>query len=712
MVFGVALHLLYPLDRDKLHKPRSTIIYDKEGKIARIHLSSDGFVRMELNASDISDDIKQVLVYYEDRYFYYHFGINPLSIARALWFNLQNKRTLGASTLSMQLARMMNDNPRTLTSKLTEALRALQIEWHYSKEEIVTLYLNNAPFGGNVEGFYSASRLYFGLEPRNLSMAQIAYLLSIPKNPNANRPQNNPHRVEYLKKRVLKRLPQTPQIARALHESLYPSRQPLPDALPHLSAMIKSGGGVHTTIDLRLQKSLEEYLKSSTQELAHFNIHNGAAIVLNNKTMEIVAYVGSNDFKSPKGGQVDGIVAPISAGSTLKPFIYALALEEGIITPLKNLYDISISLWGYAPQNYSKRFTGVMSASEALQYSINTVAVELDKVLGERSLYHLLKKAHLRSIDKSKHHYGSSIVLGGSGITLLELAQLYAALANGGVYREATYLRHVHASKPIVLLTPSSSYLISQILSDVPRLHFGASWEYIEGLNRIAFKTGTSAHAKDLLTVGYTPNYTVAVWYGNFDRTLKVDTAQKPTGIRIASPMVIKIFKLLNDTSWFSQPSTIQKQKICQDVIALGECKSFIEDSIIEGVKLQTPCALLRPEVLAKMMESGTIGSMEELQRHSCYEEWSTYKPLIASPIPNAHYIHHKALPDELKKMKFECYSFDTNTTIYWLIDNRPPLQATSKTPLFEYLNEGRHTIRCLDQRSKMQTIEVLIEEM
>jgi len=446
--------------------------------------------------------------------------------------------------------------------------------------------------------------------------------------------------------------------------------------------------------------------------LAHFNIHNAAAIVLNNKTMEILAYVGSNDFKSPKGGQVNGVVAPISAGSTLKPFIYALALEEGIITPLKNLYDISISLWGYAPQNYSKRFTGVMSASEALQYSINTVAVELDKVLGEHSLYHLLKKAHLRSIDKSKHHYGSSIVLGGSGITLLELAQLYAALANGGVYQESSYLRHPHASKSIAILTPSSSYLISQILADVPRQRFGASWEYIEGLNRIAFKTGTSAHAKDLLTVGYTPNYTVALWYGNFDRKIKVDTTQKPTGIRIASPTVIKIFKHLNDKSWFSQPSTIKKQKICQDVIALGECKNFIEDSTIEGVELQTPCALLRPEVLAKMMESGTISSMEELQRHGCYKEWSTYKPLIASPIPNAHYIHHKALPNELKKMKFECYSFDTNTTIYWLIDNHPPLQATSKTPLFEYLSEGRHTIRCLDQRSKMQTIEVLVEEM
>jgi penicillin-binding protein 1C len=712
LLFGV-LNLLFPLDIDKLHKPRSTVIYDAKGNIAHIHLSSDGFVRMELSSKGLTKEIREVLLNYEDRYFYYHFGINPLSIIRAIVFNLQHQRTIGASTLSMQLARMMSDNPRTLRAKLSEAFRALQIEWRYSKEEILTLYLNNAPFGGNIEGFYSASTLYFGCEPHALSLAQTAYLLSIPKNPNANRPNNNAKRIEYLKRRVLKRVQNYPkeQIVRALKEKIKPHRRALTQHLPHLSQKIQNGQKVYTTIDPELQHSVEKYLYEATKKLAPLRIYNGSALVINNKTMEILAYVGSDDFHSPYSGQIDGIEATISAGSTLKPFVYALALEEGIITPLKNLYDISLSIWGYAPQNYSKRFVGAMSASEALQFSINTIAVELDRVLGEKSLYSLLKKARIDSIDKSKAYYGSAIVLGGSGITLREIAQLYAALANGGVYQKAHYIKG-KKSPPIKILSLESSFLISTILANAPRERFSTSWEYLKGVYRIAFKTGTSAHAKDLLTIGYTPNYTVALWQGNFQRTIKVDEKQKPTGISIASPTMLKIFKSLNDNSWFKRPPKVVKKQICQDVIPIGECKNTIEDDAIEGVKLHTPCNLLRAEVLAKLMKSSVVHSMKDLSQHRCYEEWKAYKPLITSPIPNGRYIHSKALPKELKKMKFQCYSFDTNNSIYWLIDNNPPIKAQSKTTLYRYMEEGRHTVRCLDQRSKMQSIKMSIEEM
>jgi len=711
IILFTILHLLFPLDIDKLYKPRSTIIYDSKGRIAHIHLSSDGFVRLELDSRQISSDIKEVLLSYEDRYFFYHFGVNPFSIVRAMWFNLQNKRTIGASTLSMQLARMMSDNPRTIGSKITEAFRAMQIEWRYSKEEILRLYLNNAPFGGNVEGFYSAAYLYFGLEPQSLSLAQIAYLLSIPKNPNANRPKNRSKRVEYLKKRVLSTLSQTPKIKRAMSEQLNPDRRALPNGLPHLSQYIQSGERVHTTIKGDLQKIVEEYIHDEVEKLQIYNIHNGAALVIDNQSMEILAYVGSNDFKSPYSGQIDGVQATISAGSTLKPFIYALALERGIITPLKNLYDIALTIWGYAPQNYSKRFVGSMSASEALQYSINTVAVELDRILGEHSLYHLLKRAKIASIDKSKGYYGSAIVLGGSGITLLELAQLYASLANEGKYQKATYLQEGNSTKPITVLSAESSFLVSEILANAPRERFSASWEYIKGLNKIAFKTGTSAHAKDLLTIGYTPRYSVAIWYGNFDRKIQIDESQNPTGIGVASPTMFKIFKYLNDRTWFERPSTIIKQKVCQDVIEIGECRSKILDDTIKGINLETPCELLRAQTLAKMMESGYISSIADIATHRCFEEWKEYKPLITSPVPNGRYIHSKALPKELKKMKFECYSFDTNATIYWLIDNELPIQSSSKTARFDYLGEGKHTVRCLDQSSKMSSVEIWMEE-
>ncbi|MCK5855765.1 MAG: penicillin-binding protein 1C [Sulfurovaceae bacterium] len=714
------LNYLYPLNVDRLNKPQSTLIFDRKNHLITVKLSSDGFLRIPILVNELTPQIKDTLLAYEDQYFEHHFGINPLAIVRALWFNLTHQKRIGASTITMQVARMMHHERRTFGQKLIEMFQSLQLELNYSKEEILTFYLNNAPYGGNVEGFASASFRYFNLSASSLSLSQIAYLTAIPKNPNANRPKKD-RDILVIKNRLLKRiynlkLLKKSDYLRAKEERIVTDIRNLPHHIPHLSAQTKQEGSVYTTIDMRLQTKVEQIVASQVKDIREFDIHNGVALVIDNQTMEIIAYVGSNNFYDSKyGGQNDGIRALVSPGSTLKPLVYAKALEEGLITPLKKIYDVPLFINGYKPTNYAKEYLGEVTATEALQLSLNIPAVELDRLLGEKSLYHILNKANISSILHPKHYYGSALTLGGFGISLKENAELFAMLANGGVYQKSKFLKESEASAPnrYALLTPQSTYLISTILSDSPRLSFSSSWEYMKNMPRIAFKTGTSAHAKDMLTIGYTPNYTVAVWYGNFSgKESKSHQKNLPTGLKIASPTMFKIFNELGVQAWFRQPNSITKKRICQDSIKIGECQEWIEDKIIEEVKRETPCQAMRAEVLSYLLQSKKIESFSKLSTHHCYKEWKSYKPLITNPVHHKTYAHNQMLPQEFKKTMMQCYSFEDNTTIYWLIDNDEPVVGESSVPFYKYLTPQKHTISCLDEGAKMQNIEVYLEEI
>ncbi len=719
-----ALDRLFPLDNKRLFKPQSTRIYDRDNRLLHISLSEDGFLRFSLTPKQINSDIKDTLLSYEDRYFYSHFGVNPLSIIRALWFNLRNKRVIGASTITMQLARMMYHKPRTIKNKIIEIFMAFQLEYRYSKDEILTLYLNNAPYGGNIEGFASASFSYFNLPIRSLSLAQIAYLISIPKNPNRNRPRYK-KRVNSLKDRVLDRVFEPSSISieklkRAKKEKIYPQKRNLPRYIPHLSNQIvkikNTNSSIVTTINLKLQTRVEELLRDRVRQVRHLNINNASAIVIDNKTMQILSYVGSDDFYDKNhSGEIDGVSSLFSPGSTLKPFIYAKALENGLITPLKKLYDVPLHISGYSPLNYSKYFLGEVTASEALAYSLNIPAVSLDQLLEEDSLYELLKKANITSINREKNYYGSSLSLGGCGISLRDLSELFASLANGGVYRKSHFIKTFKESKTIRLMSRESSYLVSEILANAPRKNFNSTWEYMSDIPKVAFKTGTSAHARDMLSVGYTPQYTVALWFGNFNnqKSKKRENSDiNPSGLEVASPTLHNIFNYLNPKEWFKRPKNIITKRICQDSIIIGECKSKVEDETIRGVKLKQPCQILRPEVLNKMIKSNTIISMQSLKNNRCYDTWRAYKPTITTPIDKQKYIQNRLLPEYLKKISLECYSYETNNTIYWLIDNKEPIRASSGEKRYIYLNKGKHQIRCLDQGAKMRSIEVEMEEL
>ena len=720
LLWGVIFLLNYsfPLNIDRLNKPKSTLVYDREHHLLGVKLSSDGFLRTPLNENSLSFDVKRVVLGYEDQYFEQHFGVNPLAIVRALWFNLTNQKRIGASTITMQVARMMHHKKRTFGQKLIEMFQAFQLEWNYSKEEILRFYLNNAPYGGNVEGFNSASFYYFHLPPSSLSLSQIAYLTSIPKNPNANRPKKK-RDINGIKNRLLKRLFELKLLSnndytRAKEEQITVNIQPLPHEIPHLLAKIKQEGEVNTTIDLTLQKKIETLLKKRVKEIEKFGIHNGAILLIENHTMQILAYVGSNDFYDTKnGGQNDGITAIHSPGSTLKPLVYARALEEGLITPQKKVFDLPLFIEGYKPSNYSRTYEGEVTVSDALQHSLNIPAVELDRLLKNRSLYSLLKKVNIHSLTEKKSYYGASLTLGGFGISLKENAQLFAMLANGGRYQKATYLQEQNQTKPIQLLSASSTYLFSNILADAPRLSFSSTWESIKGKSKISFKTGTSAHAKDMLTLGYTPDYTVAVWFGNFSgKSSHPLNGHYPSGLTIASPTLFDVFNLLGEQSWFKKPTTITTKAICQDAIQLGACQHPIKDELIEGVELKNECKTMRAEVLSYLQEHHYINSISDLKEHHCFKEWKSYRPHITSPINQESYTQNQLLPKELKAIKLQCYSFEENQTIYWLIDNEAPIIAESGKPLYHYFEPKKHNISCLDEGAKKRDIEFFSEEI
>ena len=709
------LDRVFPLDIDRLNKPKSRVVFDRFGKIIHISLSQDGFVRVPLQG-EIPQNIKDALISYEDRFFYYHFGVNPISILRALIFDLTHSRKIGASTITMQVARLMHHRKRTVLSKIKEIFEAIQLEWHYSKDEILRFYLNNTPYGGNIEGIEGASILYFGLSCNLLSTAQSAYLVSIPKNPNRNRPRNS-KRVEYLKLRVLNSMVESGRLkpdSAPFRERLSPKRASLPNFIPTFALRFPKRV-VRSSINLKLQKMLKKSLKSGLKRVKKLNIFNASGLIIDNRKREVLAYVGSATFEqNSHSSRVDGIEAVISAGSTLKPFVYAKAFELGLLTPNRRVFDIPYSVGDFMPQNYENRFFGELKAKEALYLSRNIPALQINRILKQNSLYEILKMAKIPTIKKAKSYYGSSIVLGGSGIRLIDIAKLYLALANGGVFGEITFeLGDKKPKNRVRLLSKEASWLTLNILTETPRGRFDSSWEFIKGRKKVAFKTGTSAHAFDMLSIGITSEFTVAVWLGDLSRKFGVGSRDRErNGFKVAMPVMMDIFKQLKSKGWFEKPEKIVKREICEDAIIINRCRIREVDETIKGVRISRACEYFTPQILTRLIKKGEISNFYDLKNHRCFQFWREYKPLIEGLGDGKTYIKNRLLPQSMRLTPLKCYSFDRNSTVFWFIDDEQPVTAESGEEIFRYIPAGRHTIRCLDTKSKERKIEIEIKEL
>ena len=695
------LDQIYPLNLDALKKDEAKILLDKNGNIINMKLSNDGIWRF--HEQSFPNSLKQCVVLFEDRYFYYHFGVNFASIFRAFFHNLRSDNRIGASTITMQVARMLEPSDRSYKNKIREIFRAFQLELHFSKDEILNLYLNLAPYGGNIEGAKAASFFYFGKELNELSYAQAALLSTIPKNPNKNR-LDRVSNINALKNRVIKMLYK----ANLIDLSAFKRAQAEPFKNVRIRAVVNASDYANVafknqipkaSLDLNLQKDILKILKDAMFSLKAKNANNAAAVVIDNKKMSVVAFIGSHDERA-RDGKNSALNMKRNTGSTLKPFIYSLALDSGLITPNSQLIDTQIYLNEYVPKNFSNDFLGLVSAKDALNFSLNIPVINLDLKLKDNSLYELLEKVNL--VDENKEFYGSSIVLGSAEMSLIDLAHLYTIYANGGVYRPLEFAgkNYKNEDKNITLISPQSAYLTAKMMSEASRSYLKNAWQYAQKTPKIAFKTGTSANSRDLYAIGVDEDYTIAVWVGNFN----AEKTDKLTGLNDVSKIVFDMFKITaqrQNLEFMSEPEGIEKVPTCLDAFSFETCKKTALDDRIVGVKLQDKCESLRGEELEFLIKNGFLDK-DEVKNSPCAEVFKDKKPVFAYP-----YDGEEIVTDEnVTQIVLKCYAFLGNE-IYLKVDdlNFSKIENASEKRLD--LTLGEHTLKCLDQNSNQSEITI-----
>jgi penicillin-binding protein 1C len=559
---------LWPLPVESFQQRHfAQLVVDKEGVPLRAFADEKGVWRYPTTVDQVSPLYLEALINYEDRYFYQHLGINPFSIVRAAWQRLHHGRYIsGASTLTMQVARIMQKHDKTLRGKLGQMFRALQLEWHYSKTDILNYYLNYAPFGGPLEGVEAAAHAYLGKPAAQLNHAEAALLAVMPQAPSLYRPDRYPERARQARDKVLNRLAEyqvwsQKTVLEAQQEPVYAQykTQPMTAALlaRELRRQFPKRSLIQTTIDSDLQTELEwlakDYAENSGDSLSV------AVMVVDNETMAVTAYLGSADFFSDsRAGQVDMNQAVRSPGSTLKPFIFGMALDQGLIHSQSLLFDVPTSFDGYRPHNFSEHFSGPVSASQALLRSLNMPAVQLLDALGPESFYATMHNAGLNLRLPNGAQPNLSMALGGGGVNMAELMQVFSALGRGGQAGQLRY-RPEQELKQRPLLSDGAAWIVQNILSQ-GHLEKRLYHNDLVGNRNLAFKTGTSYGGRDAWALGMNSSYTIGVWVGRPDGAFVSDN----TGRLAAVPLLRQVHGMLPQNTESKQaPASVRLATIC-----------------------------------------------------------------------------------------------------------------------------------------------------
>lgn len=572
----------------------SSAVYDTNGKLMKIGLSLDDKYRLYVPFAEIPDNLKKSLLMYEDKWFYYHIGINPASFVRAVFAMGKGGRTQGASTVTMQLARIVyHIDSTSIWGKFEQIIRALQIELFYSKDEVLEAYFNLAPYGGNIEGIGAASIIFFDTRAQNLNIQQSMALAVIPQNPSKRSLASKKgvleisSAVERLKKMWFAKYGDAEKNNLSL--PLYAQKK-LPFKAPHFVRYVQNSyeGEVFSTLDMNHQNMLEDIIKRYLQNNKSKGAYNASAMIVNYKTMEVLGYVGSADFFNKEiQGQVDGTKAYRSPGSTLKPFIYALGIEQGIIHPMTMLRDIPKNYGFYTPENFDKSFFGIMSATSALVNSRNIPAVELLGRLQEDSFYKLMQSSGVKKM-KSPKHYGLALALGGFEVSMQDTAKLYAMLANLGESKELRFNKKHEQKETKRLLSREASFITLSMLSkNTPIDRTYTPFSVKKKDYNIYWKTGTSYGFRDSWTAGIVGDYVIVVWIGNFDNTPN----NHFLGRKMAAPLFFQIVRALGKIYQMEDIKApydlnIAKVDICRSTgdLANQYCKKTVKTYFIPGV--------------------------------------------------------------------------------------------------------------------------------
>jgi len=508
-------------------KAVSTTVVDRHGKLLRAYAMADGRWRLPVSAkNDVDPTYLKLLLAYEDQRFFDHHGVDPRALVRAaVQFGSHGHIVSGGSTISMQLARLLEPRrQRSLHAKIRQIVRALEIERRMSKDEILDLYLTLAPYGGNLEGIRAASIAYFGKEPKRLSLAEAALLVALPQSPETRRLDRYPEAARRGRDRVLDRMVSENVIsaedaAQAKAQAVPALRKPMPILAPHAAdqatSLVKDQPIIRLTLDASLQKVLEPLARDRAIALGP-NISVGI-IVVDNESGDVLAHIGSADyFDEKRAGQVDMTRAVRSPGSTLKPFIYGLAFEDGFVHPESLIEDRPVRFGSYAPENFDMTFQGTVPVRKALQLSLNVPAIVLLDRVGASRLSSRLKQAGANLLLPKDEAPGLAMGLGGVGITLQDLAQLYAGLPRLGTTKPLREIMSDDSAnpdggrEPMRLMDSAAAWQVGNVL-------LGTAPPENAARNRIAFKTGTSYGYRDAWSVGFDGRVTIGVWVGRPD---------------------------------------------------------------------------------------------------------------------------------------------------------------------------------------------------
>ncbi|MBU9817242.1 penicillin-binding protein 1C [Rahnella sp. C60] len=743
-------------------QPFSTVYYDRQGTLMRITLANDDRYRLWTPLEQVSPLAVKSLLLHEDRGFYYNPGFNPFSLMRGFWRSyIAGGKMQGGSTITMQLARMhWHLNTRTPSGKFMQVLRAVQLELSYSKHDILEAYLNNAPYGRNIESIGAASLIYFNKAPKYLTLPEAMTLAVLPQSP-SNRIDPKTGVVGAALTQARNRLFLRWQAHYATDSSqLSLFRLPLairqPERMPYIAPhfieqlrqqnpqVIRTDTRIDTTLDAGLQRLTERQVNAFITRNTNRGIHNAAVLLVDTRDMGVRALVGSADYYNRAiQGQVNGTNAKRSPGSALKPFIYALGMEQGVLHPMTILKDVPSAFGAYAPENFDRRFLGPVTATDALNFSRNIPAVYVASQLHQPTFYQFLRLSGIANMS-GENHYGLSLVLGGGEVTMQELAKLYALLANRGVLQPLRMQKSdPRQTVPVRLLSEEASFMTLDMLRQHRRP--GDTLAQAPSSLPVYWKTGTSWGFRDAWSVGVFGPYVLVVWEGNFDS--KGNNVF--VGAEAAAPLFFNIIDNINASYPDLQeperpfPKRLKRVDIC---LASGDlptpwCQQKGKTWFIPGkspIKVDT---VYRPVRLDKLTGEVACPPYEEDEtRTEVFEFWpsdlanvfaqaglpkrkppanhckdegvdvSGNPPRITSPLKNTTYTLRQSLQGR-DRIAFNAVTDADSKTVYWFVDDIYLGSSASKSAInWRPINNGQYRIRAVDDHGRADSRLVNIE--
>lgn len=729
---------IFCLPRHLFHVPYSTVVTDRNEELLGARIASDGQWRFPPR-NTTPEKIKECLITFEDKHFYHHWGVNPFAIGRAFYQNVKNKRIVsGGSTLTMQTIRLARNESRTFREKLIEMIWATRLEFRASKEEILSMYISHAPFGGNVVGLDAAAWRYFGHSADDLSWAESAMLAVLPNAPAMIHLSKGRKTLLDKRNRLLKQLLEKKTIDSSTYELAI--SEPLPDephALPQIAPYLvsrfyqeRNGEYSRSTINKGIQTQVEDLAERWSNEFGRSDIRNLAILVIDIPSNQVVAYCGNVHFDRKQGGnQVDVIQAPRSTGSILKPFLYYAMLQEGSLLPDMLLPDVPVNINGFTPQNFSMQFEGAVPASEALARSLNIPAVTMLQRYGVPKFHSFLQQVGLKTINRSSSHYGLSLILGGAEATLWDVTNAYAMMGRSLLQlpqRSCSLLlptsRITESTGPF---QPGAVWQTFDALKEVNRPE-EIDWKSIPSMQTIAWKTGTSYGFRDAWAVGVTPRYAVGVWVGNATGEGKPGLV----GAQTAGPVLFDIFNLLPSSSWFTRPAGIfveaevcrksghLKGRFCDETDTLLVLPAGLRTeacpyhhlvtlSADESQRIYENCANTEPTLRKSWFTLPPVWEWYYKQHHPEYKPLppfkagcgeDTFQPMqFIYPPMNARIKLPKQLDGSKGFLTVELAHNNPNATVFWHLDETYQAQTQDFHKISLQPAAGKHSLTAVD---------------